>query len=253
MDKEREDKGHQPKITKFPISKVEIEENSGQGSATEKEEPYFEKEDSLSEEQNDKIIPLKRVMEEKNTKDGEKGTDPVKEEEQKKEIRKTSKKRGSVLDLLKAGGIKKILLIALLTIVLSLFVFKTVNDFSPKTISQDEVGKYTVEHFVSSVYGSSKLEENPFPKGRRIQLFGPISRIKDGCVYMKSEDKMVEIALSSATKKNTDLSKFILGKNYKLEATVVDATASDDTISLNEADFVIEHSQKAAEDEESKE
>lgn len=253
MDKEREDKGHQPKITKFPISKVEIEENAVQEVSEEKEDFRIEQEDSLSEEQNDKIIPLKRVMEEKNTKDGEKGTDPVKEEEQKKEIRKTSGKSRSVLDLRKAGGIKKILLISLLTLSLAFFVFKTVNDFSPKTISQDEVGKYTVEHFVSSVYGSSKLEENPFPKGRRIQVFGPISRIKDGCVYMKSDDKTVEIALSSATKKNTDLSNFILGKNYKLEASIVDATASDDTISLNEADFVIEHSQKVREDEDSKE
>lgn len=103
-----------------------------------------------------------------------------------------------------------------------------------------EIEKYTVGKFVMEVNQASQQEENPFPRGKRIQLYGPIIRMNEATVYMKSEDKLVEIQLSSKTRRNTDFSKFILGKSYKLETTVVDAGGADDVLYLNEGEFVLE-------------
>lgn len=103
-----------------------------------------------------------------------------------------------------------------------------------------EVEKYTVGRFVMEVNEVSKKGETPFPKGKRIQLYGPIVRMNETTVYMKSEDKLVEIQLSSKTRKNTDFSKFILGKSYKLETTIVDAGGTDDVLYLNEGEFISE-------------
>lgn len=103
-----------------------------------------------------------------------------------------------------------------------------------------EIEKYTVGKFVMEVNQSSQQEEDPFPRGKRIQLYGPIIRMNETTVYMKSEDKLVEIQLSSKTRRNTDFSKFILGKSYKLETTVVDAGGADDVLYLNEGEFVLE-------------
>lgn len=103
-----------------------------------------------------------------------------------------------------------------------------------------EIEKYTVGKFVMEVNQASQQEENPFPRGKRIQLYGPIIRMNETTVYMKSEDKLVEIQLSSKTRRNTDFSKFILGKSYKLETTVVDAGGADDVLYLNEGEFVLE-------------
>lgn len=106
--------------------------------------------------------------------------------------------------------------------------------------SGGEIEKYTVGKFVMEVNQASQQEENPFPRGKRIQLYGPIIRMNEATVYMKSEDKLVEIQLSSKTRRNTDFSKFILGKSYKLETTVVDAGGADDVLYLNEGEFVLE-------------
>lgn len=103
-----------------------------------------------------------------------------------------------------------------------------------------EIEKYTVGKFVMEVNQASQQEEDPFPRGKRIQLYGPIIRMNEATVYMKSEDKLVEIQLSSKTRRNTDFSKFILGKSYKLETTVVDAGGADDVLYLNEGEFVLE-------------
>lgn len=70
---------------------------------------------------------------------------------------------------------------------------------------------------------------------------------------MKSDDKTVEILLSSKTRKKIDFSDLILGKSYKLEASVLDATASDDIISLEEGDFVVEASNLNTESDKKKE
>lgn len=107
-------------------------------------------------------------------------------------------------------------------------------------INKGEIPKYTVNQFVREINHVSETGEMLFPKGKIIQIYGPIVRLDANNVYMKSSDKFIQITLSSKTKKNIELSHIILGKNYKIEATVSDAKGIDEQIYLTDGIFVIE-------------
>lgn len=267
MDKERDDKELQPKITKLPIKQFSEEEARDRHGIPE----FKDQSTSILDENDlkkDNIIPLQVSSKEETDQELQEKISVHKEseinkEDQSQNVSEQPSKENETIRIekqikffserkkIKNAG--KLVLISLLITGLLFFTLQTVWNLKPKSISQEEVGKYTVEHFVTSVYSASKLEENPFPKGKRIQVYGPISRIQEGYIYMKSDDKTVEILLSSKTRKKIDFSDLILGKSYKLEASVLDATASDDIISLEEGDFVVEASNLNTESDKKKE
>lgn len=273
MDKERDTKELQPKITKFPIKHFSEEEGCAQniiGDIKDQITSILSENDTISatDVKKDKIIPLITSFKEEDKEEIQKESFDEKESERNKEdqtqnISEQPSKEDETIRIekqikffsnrKKIKNARKLVLISLLITGLLFFTLQTVWNLNPKSMNQDEISKYTVENFVTSVYSASKLEENPFPKGKRIQVYGPISRIKEGYIYMKSEDKTVEILLSSKTRKKIDFSDLILGKSYKLEASVVDATASDDIISLEEGDFVVEASELSTKEDEEKE
>lgn len=217
------------------------------------EEEELEKEDTAKDEKNLE----EEVKAEAEDKDGSSDEAEKKEEDEGKDSTREIPKRARVVKLRsnswkdtllnKLGEVEgalpsngKELMIfgsALLILVIILFasrgIWKTGHNGG-------EIEKYTVGKFVMEVNQASQQEEAPFPRGKRIQLYGPIIRMNEATVYMKSEDKLVEIQLSSKTRRNTDFSKFILGKSYKLETTVVDAGGADDVLYLNEGEFVLE-------------
>ncbi|MDO4793330.1 MAG: hypothetical protein Q3993_04050, partial [Filifactor alocis] len=76
---------------------------------------------------------------------------------------------------------------ALLILVMILFLSRGIWK---STHNGGEIEKYTVGKFVMEVNQASQQEETPFPRGKRIQLYGPIIRMNEATVYMKSEDKL---------------------------------------------------------------
>ncbi len=123
------------------------------------------------------------------------------------------------------------------TIIIGIFLirYQRLHD-----INKGEIPKYTVNQFVREINHVSETGEVLFLKGKIIQIYGPIVRLDANNVYMKSSDKFIQITLSSKTKKNIELSHIILGKNYKIEATISDAKGIDEQIYLTDGIFVIE-------------
>ena len=129
----------------------------------------------------------------------------------------------------------KVFLIILLFFLLLIFL---VNSSHYYKLNGEDTPKYVVDQFITqlrvNVEHVGNGAENQFPKGKRVQVYGPIVRIKSKVVYMKAEDCMLEITMSN----KKEIPYVILGKQYKIEATISDVSGLDEEIYLKKGIFL---------------
>ena len=129
----------------------------------------------------------------------------------------------------------KVLVIALLSCFVGIFFMKSVYYHN---LNNEEIPKYVVDQFITQLRLNTEQVNNGgkniFPKGKRVQIYGPVVRIKNKVVYMKSEDCILEITMSS----KKEIPYVILGKQYKIEATISDVSGVDEEIYLKKGVFL---------------
>lgn len=129
----------------------------------------------------------------------------------------------------------KVLVIALLSCFVGIFFMKSVYYHN---LNNEEIPKYVVDQFITQLRLNTEQVNNGgkniFPNGKRVQIYGPVVRIKNKVVYMKSEDCILEITMSS----KKEIPYVILGKQYKIEATISDVSGVDEEIYLKKGVFL---------------
>lgn len=129
----------------------------------------------------------------------------------------------------------KCIVIGMISLLLLCVLLQAIHRFN---INRGETPKYVVDQFVSklrvSMEHEDSVDKNLFAKGKRVQLYGPIVRIKGKVVYMEAEDCILEIAMSG----KKEISNVILGKQYKIEATISDVSGIDEALYFKRGIFL---------------